>query len=321
MSLGASLWSGCKKYYDGLILARDGIQTEQEFASRLDLATAFPQYEQFWKRHVCPATNRPHDANFRSCMSPIVCRIAQVGHSILERLLDAADSLAKVLAGDLGHRQRNGRDAIEAAGNALQLLTELQYAIAGNKKDASVPNLAAELKVPLKPFPDWKAFWGKTREELILYRNYLVHSGGMYTVHDGRTGETLVLGRVAFSAEPNWLQAQQLYHRNPTDWRPLTQVSQEQFHETVAFADLTYERLIESMDPLLTNPDYQKLWGWDGVNPLAAPASPSPTTLNSEPSVSITQTSGTTIISPPVILTGKTKHIHVDVSRSTGRHG
>jgi hypothetical protein len=53
------------------------------------------------------------------------------------KLLDANDSLTKVRGGDFGDRYRNWRDAIEAAGNALQLTSELQFAIAGNPKNRS----------------------------------------------------------------------------------------------------------------------------------------------------------------------------------------
>src|SRR5690349_12986311 len=96
MPLGAALWAASASFYNGLTLAQHGIAPEQEFAGRAGLRAAFPRYEQFWKRHVCPATTRPYGAEFRSGISDIVCKIAATSYSTMCKLLDAEDSLAKV---------------------------------------------------------------------------------------------------------------------------------------------------------------------------------------------------------------------------------
>src|SRR5438552_8922884 len=117
-------------------------------------------------------------------------------YSVLGYLADALDSLSKVQAGDLGHRNRNCRDAITYAGNALQVMTELQNAVCGKPNGLKgMKTLSQELAVPIDPFPDWHTNWKADRESTANYRNYLTHQGLFYTVRNQATGETLVLGR------------------------------------------------------------------------------------------------------------------------------
>src|SRR5690606_33128203 len=106
---------------------------EQDFAARSRLMRQLPHLEIFWKRHVCPATQRPLHKTFHTGISPIIEKIARISYSIAGRLLDADELLTKVLTGEPGPRNGNWRNAIEAAGNALQLTTELQVAVTGIK--------------------------------------------------------------------------------------------------------------------------------------------------------------------------------------------
>lgn len=267
MPLGPTLWKASEGFYGSLTLAQHGIGPEQDFVRRRQLASAFGTYGEFWKRHVCPATTRPYGTDFRAGISPIACSIAQKSYSVMYKLLDADDSLELVRAGDFGVRYRNWRDAIEAAGNALQLTTELQFAIAGNPKKPTLPSLASQLGVVISPFPDWQKNWAGDRAMALKYRHYLVHEGIMYTIRVQSNEQTLVLGRTAFAAGVNWKHAQASYNASPADWQPLESVCHAVFEDTVAFIDLTYERLIGHMDPLLTTPAYQHLWGWDNSTP------------------------------------------------------
>lgn len=273
MLLGAALWKVRESFYNGLTLAKDGIAVEQDFAARPDLACRFPRYEEFWKRHVCPATTRPHGADFRAGIADIICLIAQTSYSILSNLVDATDSLAQVQAGDLGRNCRNCRDVLVAAGNALQLMTELQFAVCDRQAHAPTPaSLAGRVGAILDAFHDWNAHWAADRDLASRYRNHLVHQGLFYTVRNQATGQTLVLGRTAFArgVRVTWNQAQASYSANPDQWLPLDTVCEEIFEETVAFIDLSYERLLAKMDGLLTSPVYQRLWGWRAGPPTAA---------------------------------------------------
>ena len=153
------------------------------------------------------------------------------------------------------------------------LTTELQYAVGGNPKKPKLLCLASQLGVIIDLFPDWETNWKADRDLASRYRNYLVHEGLVYTVRNKATGETLVLGRAAFADGVNWKQAEESYITNPGHWRKLEKVCHEVFEETVAFIDLTYERLLSKMDVLLTNPAYQRLWGWDNnTSPATMPA-------------------------------------------------
>jgi hypothetical protein len=298
MVLGAPLWKASEGIYNGLTLVQHGIAPEQAFAARPHLVAMFPRYEVFWRRHVCPATTRPHGVDFRPGISDIVCTIAMRSFSILGKLLDADDSLSRVQAGDLGDRCRNWRDAIEAAGNALQLNTELQYAIAGPK----VPSLASALGVTINPFPDWKTNWADEREKATRYRHFLIHEGLVYTVTTQPAGETLVLGRKAFVSGINWNTASASYDKRPQDWQSLQTVCAEVVEDTVAFIDLTYERLIDRMDPMLTTAAYQRLWGWThGTVPTALVVRPTPAVTPGGVTIHASSTTKTVISSGPCL--------------------
>jgi hypothetical protein len=266
--LGASHWKANEGFYNRLTLEKDGDNFENDFASR-DFAHQFPNYAEFWKRHVCPATNRPRDIMPRAGTSDIVCRIMQTSYSILIKLLDASDSLAMVQAGNLGSQNRNSRDAIEASGNALQLASDLQSTLSGKPAPKKPkPNLFGVLNVRIDLFPDFDTNWKPSRDSASEYRRYLIHEGLFYTVQNQITGETLVLDRASFLAGVAWRDANASYRANPAAWKGLETVCKEVFDETVGFIDRTYEQLVAKMNALLTNPDYQQLWGWNNHCPL-----------------------------------------------------
>jgi hypothetical protein len=276
MPLGASLWTTSESFYNRLTLAQHGDITEQDFAHRRGLVRLFPHYAEFWKRHVCPATTRPHGFDFRPGVSEIVCQIARTSYSILVALMDAEDSLAKVQAGDRGVRNRNCREVFVSAGNALQLLTKLQFAASGgnNPRSPNPASLAGQLGIIIDPFPDWNSHWKPDRDEASTIRHYLTHEGLFYTFHNPATDETLVL-EPAMMPGTTWKQAEASYSTNPGDWRSIVAVCKQVFHDTAAFIDLLYERLLSTMDKLLTNASYQRLWGWDNTTPPATMHAPS----------------------------------------------
>jgi hypothetical protein len=56
---------------------------------------------------------------------------------------------------------------------------------------------------------------------------------------------------------------------SPGHWRHLETVCEGILEEAVAFIDLSYERIIAKLDVQLTNPAYQRLWGWTPVSARA----------------------------------------------------
>jgi len=76
----------------------------------------------------------------------------------------------------------------------------------------------------------------------------------------------------------NWTDASASYNGKPSDWHTLQRVGEVVIGDTIAFIDLTYDRLLAEMKGLLVNPAYQRLWGWDNNTPAAVwtarPAAP-----------------------------------------------
>src|SRR5438132_13331642 len=176
--LGPQLWQAHASFYNGLTLAADGDPAEREIAVSFDLNKILPKCEELWKRHVCPATTRPEGITFRKNICPAVPLIAQRSYSVLAYLADALDSLSQVRAGNLGRRNRHCRDTIVYAGNALQVMTELQSAACGIPHGLDgMKTLSQELGARIDPFPDWQSNWEAKRKSAANYRNYLTHHG------------------------------------------------------------------------------------------------------------------------------------------------
>src|SRR5262249_25705900 len=154
-------------------------------------------------------------------------------------------SFAKVQAGEDNKWNHNCYDTIIYAGNALQVLTEFQYAVSGRwekgkKKDTE--DLLTQLRVSTNPFEDWNANWWDDRERASNYRHYLTHQGHFYTVHDATSRKTLVLKSDKFTNRKPfpWTDAEASYKSNPNDWEPLDTVCKEILEHTVKFLDRTY---------------------------------------------------------------------------------
>jgi len=270
------MWNARKPYYDSLVLAAHGdALTEQPAARQSDITTVFPAYEKFWRYHVCPATRRPDGIDFRHGVADIISIIVQRNYTVFVYVVESRELLAKAMHGDAGPRNRDYYCSLMYAGNALQVLTELQNAICGRPTSGglgTVRCLSAKLGVPLDPFPDWNDNWKAERESAANYRNYVTHQGWVYSVYHQASGKQLVCKRDDFqSREPwTWTHAARMYKANPSSWIEIGESCRGIVEDTVAFLDLAYERFLKVMEPLLPNPDYQQLWGWRDDQPTTA---------------------------------------------------
>src|SRR5271169_2562920 len=95
MPLGPNLWNASALFYESLTLSANGHEAEKVGVA-IGLTSAFPNYEIFWKRHVCPATNRPNGITFRPNVADIISVIAQRNYTIFVYLLDALEMLSKI---------------------------------------------------------------------------------------------------------------------------------------------------------------------------------------------------------------------------------
>jgi hypothetical protein len=282
MKLGTQLWNTAESFYEGLTLGSDGDPAERYGASQHGLDRLFSQYETFWKRHICPATNRPESITFRPGVADIVSVITQRNYTIFTYLLEAYEFLTPVLQDNYGVRKRNCYTAIMYAGNALQVFRELQLALYGGKDWPNGMNhLADELGVCIDPFPDWSQNWQPDRDSASNYRNYVTHQGCFYSVFHQASGEILVLKRDAFKkkATYTWTQADTDYASNPGGWTKLGEACNGIVDDTTAFLNRAYNRIVSELDKQLTNPVYQRLWGWKDDQPIPGTAAAKATVI------------------------------------------
>lgn len=166
-----STWDALRPSFDRVTLRVDGDRDENRGATEYGLDASFSNYEAFWRYHIVPATNRPDNIEMRKEAAPVISRIGNTSLSLFVDLLHAADSLAKIKAGELGgNRFRNCTDAITSDGNALQKFKKLQELIKGELKNA-----LGKKTIEIWSDADWKAKWRPSRERIISYRNHIIH--------------------------------------------------------------------------------------------------------------------------------------------------
>lgn len=271
MSLGTARWTASKPFYDQQTLAEHGDPAEQYAAKELRIDAIFPHYGQFWRYHVCPATERPASMGFRAGVADIVSVVTQRNYTVFRYLVEALQHGRLVDTGEFGLGNRNCYIALMYAGNALQVFTEFQIALCGKPKPLSgMQDLAAQLGATVDPFPDWNTILSADRERLSIYRNYLTHQGWFYAVYVSASKQSVVLKPEAFTpgAVYTWTHAEHDYATTPSNWMPLQDLCSLIVNDTVAFLDLAYERICATLAPLLPMPAYQALWGWQPNQPV-----------------------------------------------------
>lgn len=296
MTLGPAKWTSAKPFYDALTLATDGDSVEQEAAQKYGLDKRFRHYEIFWKRHICPATERPHGITFRPGVADIISVLAQRSYTVLVYMLESFEYLGMVKQGSAGPRQRHCYISLMFAGNALQVFTELQRALSGSPSSLSgMKDLATEIGTSISLFPDWDTHWKPARESAVNYRHYLTHQGRFYSVLQQATGQILVLKRSAF--KPNmthtWTHAESDYISRPANWIDLADACQDVFDDTLDLLERAYQQIVTVLDPFLLRADYQRLWGWQDRTHTPVPAA-------------LRSASSGTVPTAPVWMTGST---------------
>ncbi len=265
MTLGTDLWSSSKPFYDKQQLAQHGDSTERYAATSLNIVSNFPNYEKFWRYHVCPTTTRPTAITYREGVADIISVITQRNYTIFIYLVEALDHLNILQTGELGLRNRNCYITLMYAGNALQIFTDLQNAICGSPKPLKgMRCLTEQLEIKINLFPEWEKTRANQREILSTYRNYLTHQGWFYMVEKSATKQLLVLKPEEFAQQPayTWTHAARDYEANPNKWIPIQDLCRRVVDDTIAFLNEAYGRICETLDPQLSNAKYQKLWGW-----------------------------------------------------------
>lgn len=263
--LGSAAWKTAEPFYDGLSLENDGDATVEKYGVKAhNIQTRFPNYESFWKKHVCPATIRPNGITFTAKVDDTVSLIAQRSYTVLAYVIESLEYLNLVTNGDVGERNRHAYIALMYSGNALQVFTELQFALCGpSNKVLGKRTLADHLGESLEPFPDWSANWNPRREAIVSYRNYLTHQGWFYSVKKAGQ-ETLVLKSEHVSRDAfTWTDAERDYDADSTRWTTLSNTCSQIIGDTIGWLDDAYGALRRVADPLLTQAEYQELWGWE----------------------------------------------------------
>lgn len=275
MTQSSITWSQELAAYDTLTLRSHGDPVEKRGAIEFGLDGPFPNYEAFWRRHICPATERPGSTYLRASASEEVKAVAQISHGIFNDLVRSAAELASITGDDLSDGQYDHCwNSIKENGNAIQKFTSLQEAIEGPIKKngdwANTRSISRALNKPGLKFrnsPQWKALFTR-RDPAIGYRNYLTHQGlpPITTTKDAiglSVPHVLDRAHLVKKSDILWDSPTYDFLAMPNAWRPLTDVCAELHKEAIAWLNDCYACVTGLLDPLIFNRDYQQLWGWD----------------------------------------------------------
>ncbi|MBX3411859.1 MAG: hypothetical protein KF708_04015 [Pirellulales bacterium] len=262
-------WTNRKPFYDGLTLRANGDAAEQRGALVFDLDRRFPEYERFWKYHIAPATQRPHDAlAFNPNVDDAIVYITQRSYSVFAKLLKAHSLLERVGAQDYGEMFENWSNTIGEAGDAIQRFHDLRGTIA---------QLSALVGSPTDPFPDWSKNWKDDCDALGGYRHYETHQGEFQIFVENDMPYVLKREKLAdraLRAGVTWNLSISDFQFNRGDFTTLIYAAVNTVDETTAWLNKAYERINATLDPLLSNPNYD---GLRGNVPLTAHARPQAT--------------------------------------------
>jgi len=258
-----SVWTIWEAAYRQMELSTEGDPMEIGFANGYNLSRIFPNYEKFWRFHVAPATNRPVDLDHRPTAAKEVCVIMTLSYSILNDLFDATLAMAELRRGVYGDRYKNFKDAVKSAGDGLQKFTDFQRSIENDLARA------LHRTIQVWSHEEWKTTWEPRREKIINYRNYLTHISSAPRIllvpspGGGEVPHVLRRDFVVLGQYPTWNEQSELYASNPERFGTFMEIYDELYAETAGWLNDAYAKVIESMDPLLPEPSYHFLWGWD----------------------------------------------------------
>jgi hypothetical protein len=258
-----SQWSIWEHAFNALTIRQDGDPTEITGATQFALDVRFPNYQVFWRRHLVPATNRPANMRSRPDVAPEAAGIAQVSYGVFCDLVEAERSLIRVRAGDYGGAlYQTCVQTLKYDGDAMQKYDDLQ------RKHVQGA-LASRLHRPLVVWSpaQWAASWQSRYTKLAAYRNFLTHSGSPQVIIAHHAG-------VAVPYVPHedhfvhyqplaWPDQMKRHQSNTQEWDTFGAVCQRVHDQTIKYLDDTYAEVIKCLDPLVTDEDYQDLWGWD----------------------------------------------------------
>ncbi|MBI1901312.1 MAG: hypothetical protein HYS13_09405 [Planctomycetia bacterium] len=286
-------WVQYRAHLSRVTLRQHGAGPEIRGCESHHLDVRFPQYEEFWRHHIVPCTNRPTNIYFRDGLSPVMERIACVNFGIWNDLVHACDLIARVKQGEFGYDYRNCIDAMKCGGDAIQKFADLQEIVTGRKNDGNPSrrtSLAGCLATGITVFTRQDKLvseaWRKTNS---AYRHQLTHDSPLAVFIDGSTGtkKHLILKpeHVAHKNAVSWRDLASQYRSNQARWDRIETVCDELNANTVDWLNTVYGKLNAAMHRLWRGASYIALFG---VPPTRLPVDTTTISRRSFPSESIT---------------------------------
>ncbi len=257
-------WRTWRQAFDHLNLREEGDDIEIDGCKQFNLDVKFPNYEEFWRLHVAPATDRPGSPyRFREFIDPVVANMATTSHGIFCDLVMAEEHLALVKNGDYGSRYQNCLQSLKAGGDAMQKLDNLQRKLIQD-------DLAKRLgrSVVVWTTTQWRNTWEQRYKKVVAYRNYLTHTNTPQVMLVSQpNGEEIPCVPhedhfLDYRSLP-WNEQTARHQAHPNEWDAYRHVCERVHNATITWLNDVYAEVLSALEPLLNEEDYRDLWGWD----------------------------------------------------------
>lgn len=260
-------WTTWRPVYEKLTLARDGERQESDFAQRFNFDERLPNLVQFWRLHVCPATNRPANIYPRFETADVFRQLMMTNYNLILTLGHAAAELQRINAGDLGENTAFSvlYNFIMQAGNAVTLFRSVQEDV------SEIVTTHGPGPFTLFPKPEFKANWAARHARVMYHRNAITHGVRPQVFADRSTSTRRFLmfhhrhadtdaerpcpERLARMIEPE-------RHRFDT----VQSVCTDLYADSLSWLDDIYAETVRRLEPILAEDWYLRLRGWDTRN-------------------------------------------------------
>lgn len=222
-------------------LREHGDDLEKYGCEHFDLDTKFAEYEEFWKKYVVPATNRPNNYYLKQGIDSSYETLLITSHGVYRDLVFAEYFLKQMENEGCGLSLLNIQGSLIHDGNALQKTKELTKILKGtsqNCRDGAISSIMRRYNIN---------FDRVTYDKLSLYRNKITHINA-FAIE--RNNEIILpsLDYVSDYASLPWTQQETNFV--PNKWKPYREVCEDVHINSIRFINQIYKEIIDKLDQI-----------------------------------------------------------------------
>jgi hypothetical protein len=246
-------WTQARAFYSALTLARDGDEMEQYGAENYGLNERWPAYEQFWRFHVAPATERPASIAIREGVSQLVHDLSGANYRTFCCVVSACDFTAMLQTDVSYERAEDWKRLLSFHAAAVRAFADLI---------ASTSCVLTALELSPGPLPPDRREWRSLVDDYRAYHAYLegIDPGSLTWISDEERRIAIVLSPEALTADSTCDRAAD---RAAVNHRArLVDAARRHLDDLIHLLNVGSGQLIGLLEPAQACRAYHQLWGW-----------------------------------------------------------